>query len=212
MKLRTSTMVLALAILMGCTPSYAPAGVHPPAFSVEKTLTDDTQGALNITFGRPKQYVTLATVDDIAKCVLTVSGGALKVPVVKSVNKKDFTNAWEAEGCFINLPVGTITIKAEVFDASGKSLGSNQEVIEIVAKQIAQAAMIIKLTSNPTSPTGGLAADIGFENGDVQPSPQALDAPCACPTTTIVVTPVTPKPTVKSTVTSTPTHTILATI
>jgi streptogramin lyase len=191
---RTLTLVAAL-FLAGCgTTGQLPASPGALAgLTLDRQLDRTERGQLEVSLNATEQgRKLLATVADVATYRLTVTGGSLSAPLVKTCAAPSGSNG-KVSALFDELEPGTYTVMVEALDAAGQVIGSASQSAEVKKGKCTVVSLHVKL--DPTyvdNRHGSVQVQITVEDGDIIERPIAICAPadgfvpldgnCATPT------------------------------
>jgi hypothetical protein len=169
-----------LAALSGCGRAASPLVVTPaPAAAVapaQGAEASATAGRVESRLSQPG-YRVQATVSQVKRLRVTLSGGPLPTPLVKEVTTDQLASG-AGTVAFEGLPAGTVAVKVEALGADGGSLGSQSSNATITGGQTAVLAVALKLdATHVASANGNLAVDLTIRDGDVVVDPIASPSP-----------------------------------
>jgi streptogramin lyase len=199
---RHTIALVATLFLAGCgsvTPLPAPSTTLA-GMALDRQVDRAERGQLEVSLNATEQgRKLLATISDVATYRLTVSGGNLSVPLVKTCAAPSGSNG-KVSALFDELPPGDYTVLVEALDAAGNVIGSASQSAEVKKGKCTVVSLHIKL--DPTyveNRHGSMQVQITVEDGDIVERPiepcapangfVSLDGNCATPTPSPSVAP-----------------------
>jgi len=106
-----------------------------------------------------------------ARVDIIIEGSNLLNPIKIRVEEEDFGSAGAAEVRIDQIPVGTVAVKATVYDREGSPLGKGTAKVAIREGEVATAHLLLQMESKP-APTGTLGVVI--DSIETPPAPEPV--------------------------------------